>query len=135
MTKFSLAEHGISRPAVERNLSVARLYEEAIRYDPGASIAHNGALVAYSGAKTGRSPKDKRIVRNSPSAEDIWWGTVNIALEEHSFLINRQRAIDYLDTRERLYCFDGFAGWDPKYRLKIRVICARRTTRCSCTRC
>jgi phosphoenolpyruvate carboxykinase (ATP) len=125
MTKFSLAEHGITKPAVWRNLSVARLYEEAIRLDPGASIAHNGALVAYSGEKTGRSPKDKRIVRNSPSAENIWWGTVNIPLEEHSFLINRQRAIDYLDTRDRLYLFDGFAGWDPKYRLKVRVICAR----------
>ena len=102
MTKFSLAEHGITKPTVQRNLSVARLYEEAIRHDPGASIAHNGALVAYSGEKTGRSPKDKRIVCNSPSAENIWWGAVNIPLEEHSFLINRQRAIDYLDTRDRL---------------------------------
>ncbi|HTU25412.1 MAG TPA: phosphoenolpyruvate carboxykinase (ATP) [Pirellulales bacterium] len=125
MTKLSLAEQGITKASVQHNLSVARLYEEAIRYDPGASIAHNGALVAYSGEKTGRSPKDKRIVQNSPSAENIWWGSVNIPLEEHSFLINRQRAIDYLDTRERLYCFDGFAGWDPKYRLKVRLICAR----------
>jgi len=125
MTKFSLAEHGITKATVQRNLSVARLYEEAIRHDPGASIAHNGALVAYSGEKTGRSPKDKRIVCKPPSAQDIWWGAVNIALEEHSFLINRQRAIDYLDTRDRLYCFDGYAGWDPKYRLKVRVISAR----------
>ena len=39
--------------------------------------------------------------------------------------INRERAIDYLNTRERLYCFDGFAGWDPKYRIKVRVICSR----------
>src|SRR5262249_53042241 len=34
-------------------------------------------------------------------------------------------AVDYLNTRERLYVFDGFAGWDPKYRLKVRVVCAR----------
>ena len=40
-------------------------------------------------------------------------------------MINRERAIDYLNTRERLYVVDGFAGWDPKYQLKIRVICAR----------
>ena len=32
---------------------------------------------------------------------------------------------DYLNTRDRLYCFDGFAGWDPKYRIKVRVICSR----------
>ena len=42
-----------------------------------------------------------------------------------TFAINRERAIDYLNTRERLYCFDGFAGWDPKYRIKVRVICSR----------
>ena len=41
------------------------------------------------------------------------------------FDINRERAIDYLNTRDRLYCVDGFAGWDPNYRLKVRVICAR----------
>ena len=46
-------------------------------------------------------------------------------VDERTFPINRRRALDYLNTRERLYCFDGFAGWDPKYRLKIRVICSR----------
>ncbi|KAI8855268.1 phosphoenolpyruvate carboxykinase-domain-containing protein [Chytridium lagenaria] len=40
-------------------------------------------------------------------------------------MVNRERAIDYLNTRSRLYVFDGFAGWDPKYRIKVRVICAR----------
>ena len=103
----------------------ASLYEHAIRYEKDASIAENGALVAYSGEKTGRSPKDKRIVKHPASEKDIWWGPVNIPLERLTFAINRERAIDYLNTRERLYCFDGFAGWDPKYRLKVRVICSR----------
>src|SRR5262249_58551141 len=74
---------------------------------------------------TGRSPKDKRVVENPASKNDIWWGTVNIPFDEQTFQINRQRAVDYLNTRERLYCFDGFAGWDPKYRIKVRVICSR----------
>jgi len=52
-------------------------------------------------------------------------GAVNIPLDSHTFDINRQRAQDYLNTRERLYCFDGFAGWDAKYCLKVRVICSR----------
>lgn len=52
-------------------------------------------------------------------------GPINIPLDEHTFLINRERAIDYLNTRARLYVVDGFAGWDPKYRLKVRVICER----------
>jgi phosphoenolpyruvate carboxykinase (ATP) len=55
----------------------------------------------------------------------VWWGKINLALERQSFLINRERAVDYLNTRPRLYCFDGFAGWDPDYQIKVRVICSR----------
>ncbi|KAJ0163951.1 Phosphoenolpyruvate carboxykinase [ATP], partial [Colletotrichum tanaceti] len=39
--------------------------------------------------------------------------------------INRERAIDYLNTRNRIYVVDGYAGWDEKYRIRVRVICAR----------
>jgi phosphoenolpyruvate carboxykinase (ATP) len=46
-------------------------------------------------------------------------------ISEHTFEINRERAIDYLNTRENVYVFDGFAGWDPKYRIKVRVIASR----------
>ena len=81
--------------------------------------------MAYSGSKTGRLPKDKRVVENPASKSDIWWGTVNIPCDQRTFDINRQRALDYLNTCERLYCFDGLAGWDPKYRIKVRVICSR----------
>ncbi len=123
--EFDLRLHEITAPCVGRNLPPARLYEEAIRYDPGSAIASSGALVAYSGEKTGRSPRDKHIVRSPESAEDVWWGPVNIPVEFHSFEINRQRARDFLNSRQRLYCVDGFAGWDPEHRSKIRVICAR----------
>ncbi|MBX3438274.1 MAG: phosphoenolpyruvate carboxykinase (ATP), partial [Planctomycetaceae bacterium] len=84
-----------------------------------------GALIAYSGAKTGRSPADKRIVKHPQSEQDIWWGDINIPISQDVFEINLERATDYLNTRSRLFCIDGFAGWDPKYRLKVRVICAR----------
>ena len=124
-TTFTLQEYGITVGEVHRNLSPSSLYEHAIRYEKDASIAENGALVAYSGVKTGRSPKDKRVVKNPQSEADIWWGSVNIPLDAQSFAINRERACDYLNTRERLYCFDGYAGWDPKYRIKVRVICSR----------
>jgi phosphoenolpyruvate carboxykinase (ATP) len=46
-------------------------------------------------------------------------------LDQHSFEINRERAIDYLNTCDRLYVIDGYAGWDPAYRIKVRIICAR----------
>src|SRR6187431_1430125 len=122
---FSLSQHGLTVTEVHHNLSPSALYEHAIRFEKDASIAENGALVAYSGAKTGRSPKDKRVVEHPDSKGDIWWGPVNIACDAHTFEINRQRALDYLNTRDRLYVFDGFAGWDPKYRIKVRVICSR----------
>jgi phosphoenolpyruvate carboxykinase (ATP) len=125
MNPFALREHGLDVNELHHNLSPSALYEHAIRFEKDASIAENGALVAYSGAKTGRSPKDKRVVKHPDSEKDVWWGPVNIPCDAHTFAINRQRALDYLNTRERLYCFDGFAGWDPKYRIKVRVICSR----------
>jgi len=125
MTTIDLNEYGLTVKEVHHNLSCGALYEHAIHYDKESSVADNGALVAYSGGKTGRSPKDKRVVKHPESSNAIWWGPVNIPLEPQTFAINRERACDYLNTRDRLYCFDGFAGWDPKYRIKIRVICSR----------
>jgi len=113
-----------SKPII-RNANTARLYEDALNYENGTSIVSSGALSTFSGAKKGRSPKDKRIVDEETSSADIWWGPVNIKLEDKSFMINRERAVDYLNTRERLYVFDGFAGWDPESRIKVRVVCAR----------
>ena len=122
---FSLQPYGITVDTIYRNLTPGELYEYALRYDAGSAVTSTGALVAMSGEKTGRSPLDKRVIREASSEQDIWWGKVNIGLDENSFNINRERAIDYLNTREHLYCVDAFAGWEPKYRIKVRVICAR----------
>jgi phosphoenolpyruvate carboxykinase (ATP) len=122
---FDLKDHGITVAEIHRNLPPSELYEHAIRYEKEASIAEKGALVAYSGVKTGRSPKDKRVVNHPDSEADIWWGTVNIPITPETFAINRERAHDYLNICDRLYCFDGFAGWDTKSRIKVRVICSR----------
>src|SRR6201984_1395594 len=125
MNSFDLSQHELSGKEIHRNLPPSVLYEHAIRYDKDATIAENGALVAYSGEKTGRSPKDKRIVKNPASEKEVWWGTTNVPLDPKSYRTVRQRALDYLNLCDRLYCFDGFAGWDPKYRIKVRVICSR----------
>ncbi|MCX5745101.1 MAG: phosphoenolpyruvate carboxykinase (ATP) [Proteobacteria bacterium] len=122
---FSLAKQGISVAEIHRNASPAFLYEAALRFEKGSTISSTGALIAYSGKKTGRSPTDKRVVDEPEVRDDIWWGNVNIKLDAQSFVINRERAIDYLNTRERLYVVDGFAGWDPEFQLKIRIVCAR----------
>eukprot|EP00889_Picochlorum_renovo_P004329 jgi/Picre1/31359/NNA_006712.t1 len=90
-------------------------------------ITSTGALATLSGAKTGRSPKDKRVVKDPESMDDIWWGkgSPNFEMDEHTFRLNRERAVDYLNMLDRIYVFDGFAGWDPASRLKIRVVSAR----------
>ena len=116
----------MDRIQIKRNAPVALLYEDAIRNE-GAIISSSGALINFSGKKTGRSPKDKRIVYEDSSKDDIWWGSVNIKMDERmirsdfyqfshllfipdTFEINRERAIDYLNTRDNVYVFDGYAG-------------------------
>ena len=123
--KFDLSKHEITVKNILRNPAPARFYEEAVKYDPGSIITDNGALVVRSGERTGRSPADKRVVKTEGLSEEIWWGDINIPLDENTFKINHQRAVDYLNTCERLYVIDGFAGWDPNYRLKVRIIAER----------
>ncbi|MCH8557368.1 MAG: phosphoenolpyruvate carboxykinase (ATP) [Balneolia bacterium] len=121
---FDLTKHEISVRNIIRNPAPGRFYEDAIKYDPGSVVTANGSLNVSSGERTGRSPGDKRVVKTE-GVEDIWWGDVNVPLEENTYNINHRRAIDYLNTRERLYVVDGYAGWDPKYRLKVRIIAER----------
>jgi phosphoenolpyruvate carboxykinase (ATP) len=125
MRTIDLSPHGITVADVRRNLPPAELYAEALRREPDAALADSGALIAYSGAKTGRSPRDKRVVRHPASEHDVWWGPVNVPITDEVFQINLERAKDYLNTRPFLYCVDAFAGWDPQHRLKVRVICSR----------
>ncbi|NUP90208.1 MAG: phosphoenolpyruvate carboxykinase (ATP) [Candidatus Sumerlaeia bacterium] len=122
----SLAKQGIrlAPHIVHRNPSVAKLYRMAApqwRYH----LANSGALIAYSTPKTGRSPKDKRVVREETTEQDVWWGHVNIPLSEASFAILKETAQNYLNSRDEIYVIDAFAGWDPKHRVKVRVICTR----------
>jgi phosphoenolpyruvate carboxykinase (ATP) len=123
-SEFSLRQYGIHLPEVVRNPSPARLYEDAVLGER-AAITSTGALATSSGEKTGRSPKDKRIVDHPRSSRDIWWGNVNIPIDETYFAISRRRAIDFLNSRSRVYAVDGYAGWDPRHRTKVRVLCSR----------
>lgn len=109
---------------IRRNAPAALLYEDALK-ERKTTISSSGALIAYSGEKTGRSPRDKRIVDESTSTDNVWWGPVNKKCSERTWQINRERAADYLRTRDHLYIVDAYAGWDPRYRIKVRVVCAR----------
>lgn len=122
--EMDLNVYGITSPMVLRNASPAKLYEDAVMFDE-AMITSSGAIATRSGAKTGRSPKDKRIVEHPESQADVWWGSVNQAMTPAAYRAKRRRAIDSLNSQRQLYVVDGFAGWDPQFRIKIRIICSR----------
>jgi len=122
---FNLQQYGIDTTLIYRNTNTSGLYEIALRKEQGTAISDVGALMVFSGEKTGRSPKDKRVVRNPQSENNIDWGPINIEMDENAFQINRERAIDYFNIRTQLFVVDAFAGWDPSYRIKVRIICTR----------
>ena len=122
---ISLEQYGIQAERILRNPTPACLYQEGLTREEGTAITSAGALMALSGEKTGRTPKDKRIVREPGSMEDIWWGDINIPLEDPSFNANRNIATEFLSTKDQLYVIDGFAGWDPEFQIKVRIVCAR----------
>ncbi len=117
----SLAALGLRNPGrVHRNLAPAALAEAAVRRGEG-QLAANGALVVRTGRRTGRSPQDRYIVAEPAMEKEVWWGPVNRPLPVESFAALLDRARAYLQGRE-LFLFDGWAGADPRYRLRVRVI-------------
>jgi len=98
----------------------ASLIEKAL-IEGKCKLSSTGALVSYSGKKTGRSPKDKRIVKNKIS-ENIWWSKVNIPISDKLFEKYTDYAVKYLSDRlADIYVVSAYAGWDPKYRVGVRV--------------
>ena len=113
---------GIEKLAkVHRNLSSPELVEASIRREEGF-LASNGALVAVTGKRTGRSPKDRFFVSHGESKDQIAWGATNQPVEPEVFdaLFDKVRA--HLEGRE-VFVVDGFVGADPTHRIKLRVIC------------
>jgi phosphoenolpyruvate carboxykinase (ATP) len=101
------------------NLSSAALYEAAVR-DGEGMIAAEGPLVVSTGTHTGRSPKDKFIVREPSSEASVWWGDVNHEITEAHYDKLRNRLMDYLADR-RMYSQDLFIGAHPSHRRSLRV--------------
>jgi len=101
------------------NLSTAELYERALREREGI-VAADGPLVVNTGKHTGRSPKDKFIVRE-PSTEDrVWWGDVNRPIDETHYDGLRARLLEHLRSRD-VYAQDCHIGAHPAHRRSLRV--------------
>ncbi|MCB0085359.1 MAG: phosphoenolpyruvate carboxykinase (ATP) [Caldilineaceae bacterium] len=117
----NLEAHGIHHAgAIHWNLSTPALYEEAVRRGE-ASVAHLGPLIVQTGKYTGRSPKDKFIVKTAGYDQFIHWGKVNQPMSEEGFRLLHQRVRAYVQGKE-LYIQDCYAGADAEYKMPIRII-------------
>jgi len=104
---------------VYRNLSVDELIEHAIRRGEG-KLAANGALVARTGKYTGRTPKDKYVVRDANTEKKVWWEN-NQAMDPETFNKLWAKAEAHAKDRE-LYVIDTFGGASPEHRVAARFI-------------
>ena len=110
---------------VYRNLSVEQLIEETVINGEGF-VGPRGATIVDTGKYTGRSPKDKYIVDEKTSTDNIWWGDVNQKLDESIFDDLYEKVISYYNTDDsKTYLFDGFAGFDPNNSINVRILAKR----------
>ncbi len=116
-----LLQHGIAvRGRIYWHPTTSQLYEHALARGD-ARLAEGGALVVDTGAHTGRSPKDKFIVREPGSESRIWWGEVNAEISEANFERLRDMVTERLGESD-VYVVDAFAGADPAHRIAVRVV-------------
>ncbi len=117
----SLEDFGITGAArIQWNLTTPELYTASLKRGEG-QLAHLGPLAVDTGRYTGRSPKDKFIVRDATSEETVDWGPVNQPMTPEQFEVLRAAALAATEGLE-LYVQDVFVGAHPDYRVPVRVI-------------
>lgn len=119
-TAADFSDLGFTPKRVHANLKAARLYEHAVRRNEGL-IVSGGAFAVRTSPHTGRSPKDKFIVREPGSADDIWWGE-NRELDEEHFDVLLQDVRKHLESVDQLFLQDLYGGADPAYRHPVRFL-------------
>ena len=116
-----LSAQGLINPGmVYARLPPAQLVELALLRGEGL-LTEQGALAAYTGERTGRSPQDRFVLADADNHKDIWWGPSNRPIDPAvaERLVDKVRA--YLQGRD-LFVFDGGACADPRHRLRVRVV-------------
>ena len=117
-----LASHGLDpRGVVHWNLGWEELHQFSV--DRGeATMTSHGVLLATTGERTGRSPNDRFIVKESGLADDVWWGEVNKSTSTRVFDNLLSKVQNHLDNRDVLFVKDAHCGADPKYSMPVRLI-------------
>lgn len=112
--------HIQSDATLKYQLSVPELVEEAIQREEG-SIADKGAVAADTGTFTGRSPKDRFIVKDATTENAVWWNNINQPIAPTVFEGLFEKVGKYLSQRT-LFVRDVAAGADEQHQIGIRVI-------------
>ncbi len=128
MQEFGLkpSQHGLEKVGISTakevhwNLTPAELVEEALANKEGV-LTDTGALMCDTGEFTGRSPKDRFIVKDSKTEDTVWWGDINIPFPEDKFDALLQKVTDFLADK-KLYVRDAYAGALAEHRLDLRVV-------------
>lgn len=119
-SSYGLEHHGIYNVGeVHWNLRTTVLYEHIIRRSEG-QIAHLGPVLVRTGIHTGRAAKDRYVVQD-PGLDDVWWNPASRPLSAERFEELLHRMLAYLQGHD-LYVQDCYAGADPRYRVRLRVI-------------
>ncbi len=117
---ISLDDYGIKGANVHYQLSPEELHDITIERNQGVE-ASSGALAVNTGEFTGRSPKDRYLVKDDETKDKVWWGDINIPFDPDKFDALYEKVVNYLSEKE-LFVRDSYACADEKYKLNIRVI-------------
>lgn len=117
---ISLDAYGIKSKKVNYQLSSEELHNQTLEKGQG-KLASSGALAVNTGEFTGRSPKDRFIVKDDVTREKVWWGDINIPFSTDKFDKLYDKVANYLSEKE-VFVRDSYACADKDYKLNIRVI-------------
>ena len=106
---------------VHWNLQSAQLVEAAVARGEGR-LAADGPLVVETAPHTGRSVKDRFIVRDAATEDTVWWGKSNQAMDPDAFAQLKADFLAALGEKPELFVQDLFGGSQPGHRVKVRVV-------------
>ena len=117
---IALENYGIVNATVHYQLSPEELQEATVEKGQGV-VTRSGALAVNTGEFTGRSPKDRFIVKDDITKDEVWWSDINVPFDPDKFDSLYEKVTDYLSEKE-IYVRDSYACADDQYKLNIRVI-------------
>ncbi|HEA19804.1 MAG TPA: phosphoenolpyruvate carboxykinase (ATP) [Pricia antarctica] len=115
-----LKKYGLENVTAHWNLDGETLQKLTVEKGMGTET-ENGTLCINTGKFTGRSPKDRFLVKDDYTKDKVWWGRINKPLDPDNFDRLHTEVIDYLSGKE-IYVRDAYVCADPEYRMNVRTI-------------